>query len=88
MIEGAGRLRILFTLIAPVLKPGIVSVGMFSFLGAWNHLFFILIIRHPVQVPEGDMHEPAGIIEAAFQNEAVEMRIPWGRPARKNSPLV
>ena len=44
LIEGAGRLRILFSLIAPVLKPGIVAVGMFSFLGAWNHLFFILII--------------------------------------------
>ena len=44
LIEGAGRLRILFTVIAPVLKPGIVAVGMFSFLGAWNHLFFILII--------------------------------------------
>ena len=43
LIEGAGRLRILFTIIAPVLKPAIISVGMFSFLGAWNHLFFVLI---------------------------------------------
>jgi len=44
------------------------------------------VLRYPVQVPEGDMHELAGFIEAAFQNEAVEMGIPWGRPARKNSP--
>ena len=44
LMEGAGRLRILFTIIAPVLKPAIVAVGMFSFLGAWNHLFFVLII--------------------------------------------
>ena len=44
LIEGSGRLRILFTIIAPVLKPAIISVGMFSFLGAWNHLFFVLII--------------------------------------------
>ena len=44
LIEGAGRLRILFTLIAPVLKPAITAVGMFSFLGAWNHLFFVLVI--------------------------------------------
>jgi hypothetical protein len=34
------------------------------------------VLRDPFEVPEGDMHEPAGIIEAAFQHEAVEMGIP------------
>ena len=33
------------------------------------------VLRHPVEVPERDMHEPAGIIEAAFQHEAVEVWI-------------
>ena len=29
-----------------------------------------------MEVTEGDMHEPAILIKAAFQNEAVEMGIP------------
>ena len=39
-----------------------------------------------MEVTEGDMHEPAILIKAAYQNEVVEMGIPRGRPARKNSP--
>ena len=34
------------------------------------------VLRHPVEVPERDMHEPAILIKPAFQNEAVGMGIP------------
>jgi len=33
------------------------------------------VFRHPFEVPEGDMHEPAGFIEPTFQNEAMGMGI-------------
>jgi len=36
MVDGAGRLRIIFTIIAPVLQPGIVAVCAFAFIGCWN----------------------------------------------------
>lgn len=42
--------------------------------------------RHPGEISEGDMHETTALIKSAFQHEAVEMRILWGRPARKDSP--
>ena len=32
------------------------------------------------------MHEPPCFIEATLQNEAVKMRIPWGRPALRKEP--
>lgn len=36
MVDGAGRLRIIFTIIAPVLLPGIVATSAFAFIGCWN----------------------------------------------------
>lgn len=36
MVDGAGRLRVIFTLITPVILPGIVATGAFAFIGSWN----------------------------------------------------
>jgi hypothetical protein len=33
------------------------------------------VLRHSVEVPEGDMHEPAILIKAAFENETMKMGI-------------
>lgn len=35
-IDGAGRFQILFKLVIPLVKPGIVAVGIYSFLLAWD----------------------------------------------------
>ena len=45
LIDGASRIRILWTIIVPVITPGIVSVVMFSFLLSWNHLLYVLILN-------------------------------------------
>ena len=44
LIEGANRLQILTKIILPIIIPGIVSVGMFSFIVAWNHLLYVIIL--------------------------------------------
>lgn len=36
MVDGAGRMRIIFTIIAPVILPGIVATSAFAFIGCWN----------------------------------------------------
>lgn len=36
MVDGAGRLRIIFTLIPPVILPGIIATIAFAFIGCWN----------------------------------------------------
>jgi multiple sugar transport system permease protein len=36
MVDGASRLRIIFTIIAPILLPGIVATSAFAFIGCWN----------------------------------------------------
>ena len=38
MIDGAGRLRILFLIIIPAIKPAIMVVGIFIFMQIWNDL--------------------------------------------------
>lgn len=43
-VDGAGRLRIIFNIVLPLLAPGIVATAMFSFISAWNEFFFALVL--------------------------------------------
>lgn len=43
-VDGAGRLRILKDVIAPLLMPGLVATVMFAFIQAWNEFFFALAV--------------------------------------------
>lgn len=46
MIDGAGQLRILFSVILPVLKPALATVGLFSFVYHWNDWFTGALFMH------------------------------------------
>ena len=43
-VDGAGRLRIIFSVVLPLLTPGIVATAMFAFISAWNEFFFALVL--------------------------------------------
>lgn len=43
-IDGAGEWRIFFQIVLPVLKPILVTLAIFSFLGAWNDFMWPLIV--------------------------------------------
>jgi multiple sugar transport system permease protein len=43
-VDGAGRLRILRSVVLPLLTPGVVATLMFSFVLAWNEFFFALVL--------------------------------------------
>ncbi|MFE0450510.1 carbohydrate ABC transporter permease [Streptomyces sp. NPDC058914] len=43
-VDGAGRLRTLVSVTAPLLAPGIVATGLFTFITAWNEFFFALVL--------------------------------------------
>jgi ABC-type glycerol-3-phosphate transport system permease component len=43
LIDGAGRLMILWRITLPLAAPGIVTVAVFAFLLAWNEFFFAYI---------------------------------------------
>ncbi|MFE6855230.1 carbohydrate ABC transporter permease [Streptomyces sp. NPDC057674] len=43
-VDGAGRLRTLVSVTAPLLVPGIVATTLFAFVTAWNEFFFALVL--------------------------------------------
>lgn len=43
-VDGAGEFRIFWTIILPIVKPILVTLGVFSFLGAWNDFMWPLVI--------------------------------------------
>lgn len=45
-IEGASIYRTFFTIIIPLIKPAIATIGIFTFLSAWNELMFAVTFIH------------------------------------------
>ncbi|MFE3598301.1 carbohydrate ABC transporter permease [Streptomyces sp. NPDC059096] len=43
-VDGAGRIRTLVSVTAPLLAPGIVATALFAFITAWNEFFFALVL--------------------------------------------
>ena len=43
-VDGASRLRALWSIILPIIIPGVVAVGFFAFLSSWNELLFALTL--------------------------------------------
>ncbi|MGW3629945.1 carbohydrate ABC transporter permease [Streptomyces sp. NPDC005122] len=43
-VDGAGRVRTLVSVTAPLLAPGIVATALFAFVSAWNEFFFALVL--------------------------------------------
>ncbi|HJW10862.1 MAG TPA: carbohydrate ABC transporter permease [Albitalea sp.] len=43
-IDGAGELRIFASIVVPLLKPVLVTLAIFSFLGSWNDFMWPLIV--------------------------------------------
>jgi ABC-type glycerol-3-phosphate transport system permease component len=43
-VDGAGRWRILISVVLPVARPGVASVAIMCFLFSWNNFFFPLVL--------------------------------------------
>jgi multiple sugar transport system permease protein len=43
-IDGAGELRIFFQIVLPMLKPVLVTLSIFTFMGSWNDFMWPLIV--------------------------------------------
>jgi multiple sugar transport system permease protein len=50
-MDGAGEFRTFFSVVLPVLKPVLVTLAVFSFLGSWNDFMWPLIVLN-----EGDLY--------------------------------
>ncbi|GAA2246287.1 carbohydrate ABC transporter permease [Streptomyces amakusaensis] len=43
-VDGAGRVRVLFSVVAPLIAPGAAATALFAFITAWNEFFFALVL--------------------------------------------
>ena len=51
VVDGAGRVRVLVSIVAPLLAPGLVATAMFTMISSWNEFFFALVlIQSPANV--------------------------------------
>ncbi|MEH0688646.1 carbohydrate ABC transporter permease [Vibrio cholerae] len=44
LIDGAGHFRVFFFIMLPMVKPGLIVLGLFSFLGNWNDYMWPLTV--------------------------------------------
>jgi multiple sugar transport system permease protein len=42
-VDGCSRFRGFLVTVLPLLRPGLIAVGSFTFIGAWNHFLFALM---------------------------------------------
>ena len=68
-VDGAGPVRLLFHVLVPAVKPGLVTVGLFAFLAAWNDFITPLILisdttKSPLPLAVANMRQQVmGVID-------------------------
>lgn len=50
-IDGASRIRSLFAIIVPLVRPGIISTGLLVFIFVWNEFFFSINLTYVNAAP-------------------------------------
>jgi len=52
LIDGCGRAKVLFLIVAPIARAGVIGTGMLAFIRAWNEFLFALILtKGPERAP-------------------------------------
>lgn len=44
MVDGCGRLRVLWIVVIPIARPGLIAAGIFTFMLSWNDYIYALIL--------------------------------------------
>ena len=68
-IDGASHTEIFFKVMLPLAKPGLVSAGIFNFLGQWNQFILPTVLMSNANVPEGQTRYVVSQGLYYFQNQ-------------------
>lgn len=63
-VDGATEWGIFFRIMMPLAKPGLLALGVFSFLGAWNEYFFSILLL----ISEDTRTIPVGLVQFQQNN--------------------
>lgn len=50
-VDGAGRMRTIIVIVAPLARPGLVATGLLIFLEAWSEFFYAVVLTNSLTVP-------------------------------------
>jgi multiple sugar transport system permease protein len=50
LVDGCNRVQILWRIVLPLIRSGLIAVGLFSFLNAWNNLIFALSLTNSLDM--------------------------------------
>ncbi|HUU68898.1 MAG TPA: carbohydrate ABC transporter permease [Planctomycetota bacterium] len=74
VLDGAGEFRAFWSIMLPLARPGLITVGIFSFLGTWNE-FFIAFMFLSGEGSQGVRTLPLGLADVTI---ASQYRSDWG----------
>ena len=70
-MDGAGHFRTFFQIMLPLAKPGLLSIGVFNFLGQWNQYLLPLVLNPPADQRGSNLLLTQGLANLAL-NERYE----------------
>jgi multiple sugar transport system permease protein len=83
LVDGCGSFRALLHILLPAVKPGLVTVGLFAFLAAWNDFITPLVLisdsdKFPLPVAVANMRQQVmGIVDyGATEAGVVALALP------------
>lgn len=74
LMDGAGEFRAFWSIMLPLARPGLITVGIFSFLGTWNE-FFLAFMFLSGEGSEGLRTLPLGLANITIVSQ---YRSDWG----------
>ncbi|MCG5442965.1 carbohydrate ABC transporter permease [Micromonospora sp. NIE79] len=63
MVDGASHSRLFFSVMLPMSKPGLISIGIFNVLGQWNQWYLPTLLMQSVAGEEKNQVIAQGLIE-------------------------
>lgn len=63
MVDGASHTRLFFSVMLPMAKPGLISIGIFNFLGQWNQWYLPTLLMQSVGGEPKNQVISQGLIE-------------------------
>ncbi len=66
-IDGAGHFRTFFQIMLPLAKPGLISIGVFNFLGQWNQYLLPLVLNPPKDDERSNFLLTQGLADLALR---------------------
>ncbi|MCM0677694.1 carbohydrate ABC transporter permease [Micromonospora phytophila] len=63
MVDGAGHSRLFFSVMLPMAKPGLISIGIFNVLGQWNQWYLPTLLMQSVAGEPKNQVISQGLIE-------------------------